>query len=188
MVYGIVKQSDGYIWINSAPGAGTTFNIYLPAVPSPEASVMEPCAIIPATTEQHVATVMLAEDDPALRSVILRVLGKQGYTVLSATDGEDALAEDDRYGETIHMLITDVVMPKMGGPELARRMAQKHSDMRVLFVTGYSQEAMARHGGLLPGAQLLKKPFTPEELALAASELLDSHPAMERAKACQPPG
>jgi CheY-like chemotaxis protein len=170
-VYGIVKQSGGYIIVESAPGAGTTFRIYLPRV----AGEADHAVVIGAPTgapDRPGATVLLAEDEDSLRAITGRILRKRGYVVLDARDGIDALEIANRHVGPIHLLITDVVMPQMSGPELAERLSAARGDVPVLFMTGYSMDAVANHGVLRPGSRLLHKPFTPHDVALAASELL----------------
>jgi CheY-like chemotaxis protein len=170
-VYGIVKQSGGYIWVESALGTGTTFRVYLPRV----AAVSEDDGATAAATaapERRGATVLLAEDEAALRTIVERVLVKQGFTVLAAAGGPEALALAERHDGEIDLLVTDVVMPKMSGQELAEHLARSRGEIPVLFMTGYSLEAVANHGVLRPGARLIHKPFAPQDLARAASELL----------------
>jgi CheY-like chemotaxis protein len=118
------------------------------------------------------ATVLLVEDEDALRAIVARVLRKRGYAVLAAGDGIEALAAAERHGGPIDVLVTDVVMPKMSGQGLAERLAARYGETPVLFISGYSMEAVSNHGVLRRGAPLLKKPFTPNDIALAVSELL----------------
>ena len=122
--------------------------------------------------ERSGATVLLAEDEAALRTIVQRVLEKRGYTVLAAAGGPEALELAARHDGDIDLLVTDVVMPKMSGQELAEQLARCRGEVPVLFMTGYSLEAVANHGVLRPGARLIHKPFAPHDLALAAGELL----------------
>jgi PAS domain S-box-containing protein len=172
-VYGIVKQSGGYVWAESAPGAGTTFAVHLPRVadeldgPEVRAGEVSEC---PRTG----ATVLLVEDEDALRAIVARVLRKRGYVVVAAGDGLEALAAAERHSSPIDVLVTDVVMPKMSGQVLAERLAAVQGEIPVLFISGYSMDAVNSHGVLRPGAPLLKKPFTPNDIAIVVSELLMS--------------
>jgi PAS domain S-box-containing protein len=171
-VYGIVKQSGGYVWAYSEPGRGTTFKIYLPAVSEPAPGVP-----IGATAERDLSgteTVLLAEDDEILRPLTRGVLEKLGYTVVSAANAEAAVALADRHVGPIHLLIADVVMPGASGRELARRLAQTRPDTRVLYISGYTDDAIVHHGMLEPGLAFLQKPFTPSALARKVREVLEA--------------
>ena len=178
-VYGIVKQSEGYIWVYSEPGLGTTFKIYLPRVdelPDDERS--------DATMEKTPGgneTILLVEDNPALREVTRRQLAASGYTVLLAVDGEAAEALAGAHVGTIDLLLTDVVMPQLGGGELARRLGALRPRIRVLFMSGYTDGALAQHGVLEEGVALLEKPFSGEQLLRAVRDMLDRSPRSEEA-------
>ena len=153
-VLAVAKQSGGHVEVDSEVGAGSTFRVYFPRVgpaPRPE---REPAPAAPAP--RGVETVLVAEDEPAVRDFIARVLRDQGYEVLTAGDGADALRRADRHGRRIDLLVADVVMPALGGPELARRLAAAHPAMKVLFLSGYAEDAAARTG--VP-AEFLTKPF-----------------------------
>jgi len=170
MVYGIVKQSNGDIWVYSEPGQGTTFKLYFPRVddaerPAPPGAPQE----IPHGTE----TILLVEDEPQVRALARRVLEACGYTVLEAARGDEALQCCQQHAEPIHLLLTDVVMPGMGGPAVARLMARVHPEIKVLYMSGYTDAAVARHGMLEAGAALLQKPFTPTTLAQQVRRVLD---------------
>ncbi len=172
-IYGIVRQSGGNIWVYSEPGRGTTFKIYLPRVeeetdaPLP---VQDDTDHLPKGNE----TVLLVEDDPSLRALAARVLRYQGYKVLEATNGHEAIGiARENVQERIHLLLTDVVMPYMGGKELVKRMKTLHSEIRVLFISGYTDHAITYHAGLKPGTPFLQKPFSPTALARKVREVLD---------------
>jgi CheY-like chemotaxis protein len=168
-VYGIVKQSGGYIWVYSEPGAGTTFKVYLPRVDAP-AETGAPAAKPDQLTGTE--TILLAEDDDAIRDLTRNALTKLGYTVLDAADPKTALAAAARHQGPIHLLLTDVVMPGASGRDLAWQIAQSRPDTKVLFISGYTGEAMIQHGLLDPGLNYLQKPYTPTVLATRVREVL----------------
>jgi signal transduction histidine kinase len=170
-VYGIVTQSNGDIRVDSAPGRGTSFTIYLPRVDAP----LAPTAPAP-TRERNVAgteTIMLVEDEPDVRALMHDVLGELGYQVLVAGSSEEALRLADGGTDPVDLLITDVVMSGMNGIELAERFTMKRPATKVLYMTGYSHEAVAGLGALR-GSALLQKPFRPNDLALRVREVLDA--------------
>ncbi len=170
-VYGIVKQSGGYIWVYSEVGRGTTFKIYLPrAEHHPEPSTAIPSSTMAAGGHE---TVLVVEDMEALRLMIRRILTIAGYNVIEATDGEAALAIAQSNPGPIDLLLTDVVMPKLSGPDLAREVRELRPDTRVLFMSGYSANAISSDGNLLEGATLLEKPLTGNALRLAVRTTLD---------------
>jgi PAS domain S-box-containing protein len=171
-VYGIVKQSGGHIMVYSEPGRGTTFKIYLPRVEG-EADPIE-IKLGPDADRTGSETILLVEDDAAVRHLAKEILQMHGYTVLEAPGGEGALQLIEGYSGHIHLMLTDVVMPRMSGPELAARAAPLRPQMKVLYMSGYSENAIAHHGILHPGTHFLPKPFTPEALALKVREVLDS--------------
>jgi PAS domain S-box-containing protein len=170
-VYGIVKQSSGFISVTTDVGRGTSFRIHLPRVEA-EPPAMEPRVAEPGPLS-GTETVLVAEDEAAVRQLSQRALEREGYTVLTAADGREALSRVARHEGTIHLLVTDVVMPGMGGRELARRLRRLRPAIRVLFMSGYPGEAVAQPGGIAPGAPFLQKPFMPEELVRKAREVLD---------------
>jgi CheY-like chemotaxis protein len=171
-VYGVVKESGGYIWVYSEPGRGTTFKVYLPRVDEqPEAVVAD---AVPTPVQSGHETVLLVEDTESLREVIREVLEAQGYTLLQASHGEEALTLAREHTRPIHLLLTDLVMPKLGGADLARQLASLRPEMRVLYMSGYTDGAISRQGVLQAGSALLEKPFTTERLARAVREALDA--------------
>ena len=169
-VYGIIKQGGGFIWVYSERGLGTTFKIYLPLVNEPP-DVRKPG---PVTSLEGTETVVVTEDAPALRATAHQILSRYGYTVLDAPDGKAALALTTRHDGPIHLLLTDVVMPEMSGRELAERFMARRPDVRVLYMSGYTDHAVVRHGVLEPGIAYLQKPFTPDSLARKVREVLDA--------------
>jgi len=170
MVYGIVKQSGGSIWFQSEPGHGSRFTIYLPYVTgSPASRAAQP----PAATARGHETVLVVEDELPLRELAARVLVAAGYTVLQAGNGADALALLAGHAEPVHLVFTDVVMPGMNGRELAARQAQLRPAIRVLYTSGYTEDAILRHGVLDDPGRFLSKPYTPSVLRRRIREALD---------------
>src|SRR5713226_2276376 len=170
-VYGIVKQSGGFIWLYSEPGQGTSFKIYMPRVDeSAERATPAAAETLPRGTE----TVLVVEDAPAVRAVTRQVLERQGYTVLEAPNGEAALVLATKHHGPIHLLLTDVVMPGVNGRQVAEQLARPRPDMMVLFTSGYTDDSVVRHGILESGIAYLQKPFTPDSLARKVREVLDS--------------
>jgi PAS domain S-box-containing protein len=170
-VYGIVKQSGGHIWVYSEPGQGTTFKIYLPRVEE----AVEPLRPSVAPTErlQGSETILVVEDDQGVRMLARDVLEMDGYTVLEASHGEEALRVCEEHQGPIHLMVTDMVMPGMNGRQLAERLAPLRPEMKVLYVSGYTDNAILRHGVLEPGMAFLQKPITPGALARKVREVLD---------------
>jgi CheY-like chemotaxis protein len=171
MVYGIVKQSDGYIDVESEPGRGTMFRIYLPRVEE-EAEVSPAAPHGGAGAYEGRETILLAEDDPTVREFSARVLRDLGYTVLDAGDGKEAILISSKYAGRIHLLVTDVVMPGMSGGDLASRVASIRPGTKVLFISGYTDDTVVRHGVLESEIAFLQKPFAPEALARKVKEVL----------------
>jgi two-component system cell cycle sensor histidine kinase/response regulator CckA len=171
-VYGIVKQSAGFVWVYSEPGHGTSFKIYLPRVDEP----LDPGAALPAAAggRRGTETVLVVEDAAAVRAVTRQVLERQGYTILEAPNGEAALHVAATHSGPIHLLLTDVVMPALSGRQLAERLGQLRPDTRVLYTSGYTDDSIVRHGILESGIAYLQKPFTPDSLARKVREVLDS--------------
>jgi CheY-like chemotaxis protein len=173
-VYGIVKQSNGYIWVYSEPGEGTSFKIYLPLLDqeAEQYGSSPDSERAPGGTE----TILLAEDATAVRVAARQILERFGYTVLEAANGTDALSAAQN-GVAIDLLLTDVVMPEMSGRELVDRFARRCPSTKVLFMSGYTDDAIVRHGVLRPGTAYLQKPFSPDTLARKVREVLDSQAA-----------
>jgi PAS domain S-box-containing protein len=172
--YGIVKQSGGYLWCESEVGLGTTFRVYLPRVDEP---VTHPAPrLTPPPTHPGDETVLLVEDEPEVRSLVQRILKTQGYTVVTAANPDEAIAVAREFKGTIQVMVTDVVMPGMSGLQLAARLMPTRPNMRVLFVSGYTHDAIGHHGVLDPGTAFLQKPFTPNALARKVREVLEGAP------------
>jgi len=170
-VYGIVTQSGGYIWVYSEPGHGTTFKIYLPRVDeSSPAAHAEQVARVPKGTE----TILVVEDEEALREITREILTGQGYTVIEAPSGAAALKLAEQHTGPIHLLLTDVVMPGMSGRELAQNLAARQPAMKLLFMSGYTDDAIVRHGVLEEGTAFIQKPFTLASLTTRVRDVLDS--------------
>jgi CheY-like chemotaxis protein len=168
-VYGIVRQSGGHVLVYSEVGKGSTFKIYLPRVRDVERAVepkKEP--EVPRGTE----TVLLVEDEAALRILIRQVLESKGYRVLEARHGPDALFVSERHKGPIDLLLTDVVMPEMSGRDLADRLAPFHREMRVLYMSGYADDAILHHGVLEADMGFIQKPFSRDALARKVREVL----------------
>jgi two-component system, cell cycle sensor histidine kinase and response regulator CckA len=168
-VYGIVKQSDGFIWVYSEPGHGATFKIYLPRVTEAAERLV---ATAPAPIRRGRETILLVEDDPAVRKVERAVLERLGYTILVA-DRPSVALEIAASGPPPDLLLSDVIMPEMNGRDLARQLQSKWPKLKVLYISGYTDDAVVRHGVLEAGVSFLQKPFAPEALAQKVGQVLD---------------
>ncbi len=173
MVYGIVKQSEGYIHVYTEPGQGTTFRIYLPRVDEPLEMLREKMVRVelPRGTE----TILVVEDEDDVRKLSVQVLRKQGYNVLEAPQGGDAFLICEQHEGPIHLMLTDVVMPRMSGRELAERLRAIRPQMKVVYMSGYTDNAIAHHGVLKRGTNFIQKPFTFETLTRRVREALDGY-------------
>ncbi|HTC35580.1 MAG TPA: PAS domain S-box protein [Bryobacteraceae bacterium] len=170
VVHGIIKQSGGNIDVYSEVGIGTTIRIYLPAVQQKAAALPGDGAELPS---QGVETILLVEDEDSVRELATVILRECGYTVMTAPEGLAALQLMSTCREKIDLLVTDVVMPQMGGRELAQTLLGQHPELNVLFMSGYTDDAVVRHGVLQANANFLQKPFTPSSLAKKVREVLD---------------
>jgi signal transduction histidine kinase/CheY-like chemotaxis protein len=169
-VYGIVRQSGGYVSVYSEPGIGATFKVYLP----PVHDIPTPRTITLVAPRGGSETILVAEDEPAVRNLARRVLESHGYEVMVASNAEEALARSREFAGRIHLLLTDVIMPGMSGSQLADHISTEREDSRVLFMSGYTDTAISHHGVLGPGIWYLQKPFSPVGLAEKVREVLDS--------------
>jgi signal transduction histidine kinase len=173
-VYGIVKQSEGYIWVYSEPGRGTTFKIYFPMVEGAD-ELLKPMT---ASTKpmQGTETILLVEDEEMVRGLVRMILERNGYHVLEASNGEEALRIAQEHGsQKIHLMVTDVVMPGMSGRELADCMSSLRPEMKVIYISGYTNNAIVHHGVLEQGTAFLQKPFTASVLTRKVRDILDGH-------------
>jgi hypothetical protein len=173
-VYGVVKQSGGEITVTSATGRGCVFDIYLPRFegrPGKEEKIQLP----PASGGGH-ETVLLVEDEELVRMMLVEVLKSGGYAVLDARHGTDALALAGQYKEPIDLLVTDMTMPGFSGLELARRLGEERPSMRVLFISGYTDQEASQWGKLNQPVEFLQKPFHPDALMTKARQILDHRP------------
>jgi two-component system, cell cycle sensor histidine kinase and response regulator CckA len=170
MVYGIVKQSGGFVWVYSEPGHGTVFKLYLPRVGQlPEARGPLASGTIPRGDE----TILVVEDDEMVRLLTARLLASQGYTPIEARDGREALELVAAHPGQVQLVLSDVVMPELGGTEFARRLAELRPDLPILFMSGFTDDEVVRRGLLDPDAPYLQKPFDAAAIGRRVRELLD---------------
>jgi PAS domain S-box-containing protein len=174
-VYGIVKQCEGNIWVYSEPGKGTTFKIYLPRVDEPLEEPRE--KIVGEELLRGSETVLVVEDEEKVRKLTAEILGRQGYRVLEASHGDEALLIHERYDGPIHLVLVDVVMPGMNGSELAKRLAFLRPETKILYMSGYTDNAIVHHGVLEKGVNYVQKPFTMDALARKVREVLNKDPS-----------
>lgn len=172
MVYGIMKQSDGFIYCQSMPGKGTRFQLMVPITNiRPQIRTPEPARRV--TRDSGTETILLVEDEDLVRKAASRALERSGFQVLRARNAGEALLIFEQHGKDIHLLLTDVVMPHMGGGQLAARLQRSRPDLPILLMTGYTDDAVLRHGFQQGSFRLLRKPFTPEALVKSARQTLD---------------
>jgi len=170
-VYGIVKQSGGYVWVYSEVGKGATFKLYFPRNDGAgkETETEADGGSSPSGRE----TVLVVEDEDVVRELIRQILEESDYTVITAPDGEEAIEVATASKIPVHLVITDVIMPKMGGPEAAKSLEKLFPGVSILYMSGYTDEAIVRHGVLEPGISFLEKPFTPDALLRKVREVLN---------------
>jgi CheY-like chemotaxis protein len=170
-VFGIVQQSGGTVWAYSESGHGTTFKVYLPRV---DAAAESPSSQSVEHVRRGVETILLVEDEDQVREVALGILSRHGYRVLTARNAGEALLFCEQHVGPIHLLLSDVVMPQMSGPVLAKRLASLRPAMRVLFMSGYTDDAAVRHGVIVAEVAYLQKPLTVETLTRKVRSVLDA--------------
>jgi PAS domain S-box-containing protein len=171
-VYGIVKQSNGNIWVYSEPGKGSAFKIYLPRMEKPGSGTKK--AVKKRQSLRGSETILVVEDDEMVRNMVLSALRRYGYTVLMAADGQEALLISREHEGSIDLVLTDVVMPRMSGKEVAEEIETIRQEMKVLYMSGYTDNAIVHHGVLQEGVAFLQKPFPPESLLSKVREVLDN--------------
>jgi CheY-like chemotaxis protein len=170
-VYGIVKQSGGNIWVYSELGKGTTFKIYLQRVDEPLEELRE--KMVGEELPRGKETVLVVEDEEKVRKLIVEILGRQGYRVLEASHGDEALLIHEKQDGPIHLILVDVVMPGMSGSKLAKRLASLRPETKILYMSGYTDNAIVHHGVLARGVNYIQKPFTMDGLTRKVREVLD---------------
>ena len=169
-MYGIVKQSGGSVWVYSEIGIGTSFKIYLPCVGPVHENM--PSSDKVEKVDRGSLTIMIVEDDAALLQVTHRSLEEIGYTILVALSPAEAIRTSERHPGPIHLMVTDVIMPGMSGAQLASHLSATRPEMKVLYVSGYTDDAIVHHGVLEPGLAFLAKPFSPKALARKVGDVL----------------
>ena len=177
-VYGIVKQSGGSLSVYSEPNRGSTFKVYLPRVVEPIPTTGEDAG--QPVSASGTGTVLIVEDEAAVRLLAMRSLLRRGYTTLVARDGEEAMRASEQHPGPIHLLLTDVVLPGTSGPKLAGTLAAIRPELQILYMSGFTESAVMHHGVLDPGTEFIQKPFSPQALALKVQEVLRTAGAGER--------
>jgi two-component system, cell cycle sensor histidine kinase and response regulator CckA len=175
-VYGVVKQSGGYVWVYSEPGQGTTFKIYLPRIEEEVTAESRDTRVASRSLPRGSEVILLVEDEKGVRELAREYLGMSGYAVLEAENGHTALELAAMHVGPIHLLMTDVVMPGISGRELADRVASIRPGIKILYMSGYTEQAVVHHGILQTDAVLLQKPFTLATLATKLREILAPQP------------
>jgi CheY-like chemotaxis protein len=170
-VYGIVKQSNGYIWVYSEPGQGTSFKIYFPRVKRSE-DLADSSPSVTAADLPPGQTILIAEDEDAVRAILVKTCSKAGYHILAATNGEEALALAEGHSGRIDLLITDVIMPGISGRVLADQMARQRPEIKILYCSGYAEKAIFQPGVLGSHATFIQKPFSTNALLQAIHGVL----------------
>jgi CheY-like chemotaxis protein len=173
-VFGIVQQSGASVWVYSELGKGTTFKVYFPRV---DAAADRILSMPPPASLRGAETILLVEDDDQVRNVAQGILRKYGYNVIEARNAGEALLHSESHPGEIHLLLSDVVMPQMSGPELAKRLASSRSEMKVLCMSGYTDDSIVRHGVLEAHIAYVQKPITPPTLMTKVREVLGSSSA-----------
>jgi CheY-like chemotaxis protein len=172
--YGIVKQSEGHIWVYSVQGKGTAFKIYLPRVNEPLEEIRK--EVLKEELPRGNETILIVEDEEEVRKLATKILERQGYRILETFNGDDALLSCERCKSPIHLMLTDIVMPRMSGSELAKLLKPLYPEIKILYMSGYTDNAIVRHGVLEKGVNYIQKPFTMEGLARKVREVLDKDP------------